>query len=91
MCPVTSQPDLSRVVIAYDPDQRCVESKSLKLFLWGFRDRAIFAEALADAIAEEIWQSARPRRVEVTVTQRPRGGITIEVVAIRPGAASAGA
>ncbi len=84
LCPVTAQPDLSRVVIAYDPDHRCVESKSLKLFLWGFRDRAIFAEALAVAIADEIWTSAQPRRVEVTLTQRPRGGITVEAVAARP-------
>ena len=51
MCPVTQQPDLSRVVIEYAPDQWCVESKSLKLYLWGFRDRAVFAEALAAEIA----------------------------------------
>ena len=47
ICPVTNQPDLSRVVIEYDPASYCIESKSLKLYLWGFRDRAVFAEALA--------------------------------------------
>lgn len=83
MCPVTEQPDLSRVEIRYAPDEWCVESKSLKLYLWGFRDRAVFAEALAAEIAEEIMVSARPRDVAVTVTQRPRGGIEVRVVAER--------
>jgi len=83
MCPVTSQPDLSHVVIEYEPDARCVESKSLKLYLWGFRDRAVFAEALAVEIADEIMETAAPRRVTVTLTQRPRGGITVEAVAER--------
>ena len=80
MCPVTEQPDLSRVVIEYEPDRSCVESKSLKLYLWGFRDRAVFAEAMAAEIAAEIMTSAQPKRVKVTLTQRPRGGIEVEVV-----------
>ena len=46
MCPVTQQPDLAHLVIEYEPDAWCVESKSLKLYLWSFRDRAVFAEAL---------------------------------------------
>ena len=83
MCPVTQQPDLSRVEIRYSPDQWCVESKSLKLYLWGFRDRAVFAEALAAEIADEIMVTARPRAVTVTLTQRPRGGIEVRVVAER--------
>lgn len=81
MCPVTSQPDLSRVVIEYAPDRWCVESKSLKLFLWGFRDRAVFAEALTAEIAAEIMATAQPHEVTVTLTQRPRGGIEVEAVA----------
>jgi 7-cyano-7-deazaguanine reductase len=83
VCPVTSQPDLSSVVIDYEPGDWCVESKSLKLYLWSFRDRAVFAEALAAAIADEIMASAHPQRVTVTLTQRPRGGITIEATAER--------
>jgi len=81
MCPVTQQPDLSTVVIEYVPDRYCVESKSLKLYLWGFRDRAVFAEALAAEIAGEIMQSAQPHTVKVTLTQRPRGGIEVQAVA----------
>ncbi len=80
MCPVTEQPDLSTVVIEYVPDEWCVESKSLKLYLWGFRDRAVFAEALAAEIAGEIMSSAKPNRVTVTLTQRPRGGIEVQAV-----------
>ena len=80
MCPVTEQPDLSTVVIEYVPDEWCVESKSLKLYLWGFRDRAVFAEALAAEIAGEIMATAQPSRVTVTLTQRPRGGIEVTAV-----------
>ena len=80
MCPVTEQPDLSHVVIEYAPDEWCIESKSLKLYLWGFRDRAVFAEALAVEIAGEVMESAKPKQVTVTLTQRPRGGIEVKAV-----------
>jgi len=81
MCPVTEQPDLSHVVIEYGPDQWCIESKSLKLYLWSFRDRPVFAEALAAEIAGEVMTTAKPQWVAVTLTQRPRGGIEIQAVA----------
>ncbi|MEM8747166.1 MAG: preQ(1) synthase [Actinomycetota bacterium] len=80
MCPVTEQPDLSSVVIEYVPDEWCIESKSLKLYLWGFRDRAVFAEALAAEIAGEVMHTASPREVTVTLTQRPRGGVEVEAM-----------
>jgi 7-cyano-7-deazaguanine reductase len=80
VCPVTGQPDLSSIVIEYAPGPLCIESKSLKLFLWSFRDRSIFAEALSAAVADEVINSAQPRWVRVTVTQRPRGGIEIQTV-----------
>lgn len=81
MCPVTEQPDLSNVVIEYAPDGWCIESKSLKLYLWSFRDRAVFAEAMAAEIAGEVMRTATPRSVKVTLTQRPRGGIEVQAVA----------
>jgi len=80
MCPVTEQPDISNVVIEYVPDQWCIESKSLKLYLWGFRNRAVFAEALAAEIAREVMNTAKPEQVTVTLTQRPRGGIEVQTV-----------
>ena len=84
MCPVTKQPDLSHVVIEYEPDAWCVESKSLKLYLWSFRDRAVFAETLATEIAGEVMATAKPKTVTVTLTQRPRGGIEVQAVAQLP-------
>jgi 7-cyano-7-deazaguanine reductase len=84
MCPVTQQPDLSNVVIEYGPGAHCVESKSLKLYLWSFRYRAVFAEALAAEIAGEIMTTAAAKWVRVTLTQRPRGGIEIQVVSELP-------
>ncbi len=81
MCPVTQQPDISTLVIEYVPQEFCIESKSLKLYLWGFRDRAVFAEARAAEIAEEVMATARPETVRVVLTQRPRGGIEVEAVA----------
>jgi 7-cyano-7-deazaguanine reductase len=81
VCPVTLQPDLSRIEIEFAPDRWCVESKSLKLYLWGFRDRPVFAEALAAEVAGEIMATAKPRWVKVSLTQRPRGGIEVSAVA----------
>ena len=63
ICPVTSQPDLSHVTIEFKPDQLCIESKSLKLYLWRFRDMAVFAEALAAEIANEVMTTVKPRWV----------------------------
>ncbi|MEY4365811.1 MAG: NADPH-dependent 7-cyano-7-deazaguanine reductase [Actinomycetota bacterium] len=80
VCPVTGQPDISSVRIEYVPAAHCIESKSLKLYLWGFRDRAVFAEALAAEIAGEVMATARPHRVRVELRQHPRGGITITAV-----------
>lgn len=84
LCPVTGQPDISSVRIDYVPAQRCIESKSLKMFLWGFRDREVFAEALAVAIADEVWESAAPISVDVVVTQHVRGGIVTETHSSHP-------
>jgi 7-cyano-7-deazaguanine reductase len=84
MCPVTGQPDFSSVEIDYEPAGRCIESKSLKLYLWSFRDRPVFAEALAAEIAAEVQRAAAPSRVRVVVTQHVRGGIVTEATAELP-------
>jgi 7-cyano-7-deazaguanine reductase len=83
ICPVTGQPDFSSVEIDYEPAERCIESKSLKLYLWNFRDQPVFAEGLAAAIAAEVDRAAAPRRVKVVVTQHVRGGIVTEATAER--------
>jgi 7-cyano-7-deazaguanine reductase len=84
LCPVTGQPDFSSVEIDYEPDQHCIESKSLKLYLWSFRDRPVFAEGLAAEIAAEVHRAAIPRRVRVVITQHVRGGIVTEATAELP-------
>ena len=83
VCPVTEQPDISSMVLEYKPDSRCIESKSLKLYLWSFRDRKVFCEALAAEIAAEVVRAADPHEVTVTLRQQARGGIVIEAVATR--------
>ena len=83
VCPVTEQPDISSMVLEYKPDSRCIESKSLKLYLWSFRDRKVFCEALAAEIAGEVVRAADPHDVTVTLRQQARGGIVIEAVATR--------
>jgi 7-cyano-7-deazaguanine reductase len=84
VCPITGQPDLSALEIVYEPIDACVESKSLKLYLWSFRNRPVFAEALAVEIANEIYRATAPRSVRVVVRQQPRGGITVEATAELP-------
>lgn len=81
VCPVTGQPDISGLVIDYVPRARCVESKSLKHYLWSFRDRPVFAEAIAVEIANEIMRATDAAGVRVIVTQHVRGGIVTECTA----------
>lgn len=78
LCPMTGQPDWYRVRIEYGPSERCIESKSLKLYLWSFRDEGHFCEKLAHIIATDVHEQAQPHWVEVTLIQKPRGGISID-------------
>ncbi len=81
LCPVTGQPDWSTVIIEYAPRNLCIESKSLKLYLWSFREEGIFCEALADRIADDVFAACQPGWCRATVVQKPRGGIKITSVA----------
>jgi len=83
-CPITGQPDLYTVRIEYQPTERCIESKSLKLYLWRFRDKAVFAEQMAAEICDRVVADIEPKRCKVTALQKARGGITIETVAEFP-------
>jgi 7-cyano-7-deazaguanine reductase len=79
VCPITAQPDFYTATIAYRPDRLCLESKSLKLYLARFHDQGVFCEALAVQIRDEVAEALElePARVEVTLRQKARGGITI--------------
>ena len=81
LCPITGQPDFSTVKIEYYPDKLCLESKSLKLYLWSYRNEAAFCEALSAEIAHDIFKKLEPFKVHVTLTQSVRGGIQIEAEA----------
>lgn len=81
LCPVTAQPDYYTVRIEYTPGLLCIESKSLKLYLWHFRDRGVFCEQLAVDIRDKVVATIQPRACTVTLLQKARGGITIEAVA----------
>jgi len=77
LCPVTGQPDWETVRIEFEPGPYCIESKSLKLYLWSFREEGAFCEALSAKIASDVYEACKPAWVKVTITQKPRGGITI--------------
>jgi 7-cyano-7-deazaguanine reductase len=83
-CPVTHQPDFNTIKIEYQPAQKCVESKSLKLYLWSYRDECAFCEALAAQIAQDLFAVTEAHWCRVTITQNVRGGIVTEAVAELP-------
>ncbi len=80
-CPVTGQPDFNHVTIEFEPDRLCVESKSLKLYLWTFREEQIFGEGLASVIVEDVFSALEPFYCKVTLEQNVRGGIQMSAVA----------
>lgn len=83
LCPRTGQPDFGTVTIAYTPGKLCLESRSLKFYLWAYREEGAFCEALAAQIADDVVAAIGPEQVSVTVTQNVRGGIALTAVAER--------
>lgn len=80
-CPITHQPDFYSVEILYHPTELCLESKSVKLYLWSFRDETMFAETLAHIIAQDVSDATRASYCKVTLNQQVRGGLGLEVIA----------
>ena len=83
LCPRTGQPDFATLELEYVPDRRCVELKSLKLYIWSFRDRGAFHEAVTNEIADHVNGAVAARYLRVTARFNVRGGITTTVVAER--------
>ena len=81
LCPVTNQPDFGHINVRYVPDKLCVESKSLKLYLYSFRNTNTFHEESVNTILDAVVKLCKPRRAEVVGHFRPRGGIAIHVKA----------
>jgi len=80
LCPITGQPDFATIFIDYVPDQLCVELKSLKLYLWSYRDEGAFHEAVTNKICDDLGTAIAPRSLTVTGKCWVRGGITTSVV-----------
>ena len=84
LCPRTGQPDFATIRIRYTPDERCVELKSLKLYLWSFRDEGHFHEAVTNRILDDLVALLAPRRITVQGDFLIRGGIHTLVEASHP-------
>ncbi len=84
LCPITGQPDFARIVLTYVPDGLCVELKSWKLYLQGYRQEGVFYEALVNRICSDLVEALAPRRLEVRGEFGIRGGISSVVIARYP-------
>lgn len=83
LCPKTGQPDFGSININYVPDSRCLESKSLKLYLFSYRNYRGFMEEIINKIADDLYMVLKPRSIHVVGSFNARGGITITVRAFR--------
>ena len=81
LCPLTGQPDFARFTIRYVPDEKCVELKSLKLYLWSYRDEGAFHEAVTNKILDDLVKVVHPRKLVVEGDWFVRGGIGTKVTA----------
>jgi len=81
LCPRTGQPDFATLYIQYVPDELCIELKSLKLYLWSFRNEGAFHEAVINRILDDLVAACRPRFMEITGDFYVRGGIHTKVTA----------
>lgn len=81
LCPVTGQPDFATITICYTPKKKCVESKSLKLYLHSFRNVGSFAEAVTNRILDDLVRAISPAQAVVTGEFAARGGVALKVSA----------
>ena len=81
LCPKTGQPDFATLFIDYVPDAKCVELKSLKLYVWSFRDEGAFHEAVTNRILDDLVTATQPRFMRLTAEFNVRGGVYTNVVA----------
>jgi 7-cyano-7-deazaguanine reductase len=87
VCPVTGQPDFYDLKLSYRPGESLLESKAMKLYLWGFRDSGIFVEDLAATLLKDLIAACEPVEMTVDLTQRVRGGLRIRTVVHHPNTA----
>ena len=82
VCPKTGQPDFGTLTLTYTPDQKCVELKSLKLYLQAFRNEGIFYENVTNRILDDLVEALNPRRIKLVAAFSARGGISTNVTAV---------
>lgn len=81
LCPKTGQPDFATLILDYVPDKRCIELKSLKLYIWSFRNEGAFHEAVTNLILDDLVRASKPRYMHLTARFYVRGGIFTTVSA----------
>jgi len=81
LCPKTGQPDFATINVEYIPDRRCIELKSLKIYIWSFRNEGAFHEAVTNQILKDLVDTCSPRFMRVTADFNVRGGIYTSIVA----------
>ena len=81
LCPMTGQPDFATLVLDYVPDRLCVELKSLKLYVWSYRDEGAFHEAVTNRILDDLVKATKPRYMRLEARFNVRGGIYTTIVA----------
>lgn len=80
LCPMTGQPDFATIYIVYVPDELCIELKSLKLYMWSFRNQGAFHEEVSNQILEHLTSKTKPKYMQVTAQFLVRGGIYTTIV-----------
>jgi 7-cyano-7-deazaguanine reductase len=85
LCPVTNQPDFAEIFVQYIPGKRCIETKSLKLYLSSYRNVRSFNEEVINRILDDLVQACQPRRMKVEGRFAARGGLSLCVIAEHPG------
>lgn len=80
LCPKTGQPDFARLILDFIPDKKCVELKSLKLYIWSFRNEGVFHEAVTNQILDDLVAVMKPRYMRLTAKFYVRGGIFTNVI-----------
>jgi 7-cyano-7-deazaguanine reductase len=81
LCPKTGQPDFATLLLEYIPDRQCVELKSLKLYIWSFRNEGAFHEAVTNKILDDLVKACEPRFMRLSAKFNVRGGIDTTVIA----------
>lgn len=81
LCPMTGQPDFATLLLEYIPDRHCVELKSLKLYVWSFRNEGAFHEAVTNEILDDLVKATQPRFMRLSAIFNVRGGIDTTVIA----------